>query len=115
MGRIGEIIMVDAKQINDWKTQYGTVYKLQAVEEGIELEVYIKKPSRQIYDRFTSGLITKKSSLEATKQLLFDVLLAPSKEELLTKFDEKPGLVSAIGNKLMEITGSSVNFTATAL
>lgn len=107
-------MQVTDKQIKDWKTQYGQVFLLTA-EEGFDQEIYIRKPTRPMFDRFQSTLMKKDKTGEATKQLLFDVLLFPEKEVLQQLFDERPGLVTAIGNQLMEMVGTTVNFTVKAL
>ena len=109
-------MQVTEKQIKDWKTQYGKVFLLTADEEDVcDQDIYIRKPTRPMFDRFQSTLMKKDKTGEATKQLLFDVLLFPEKEVLQQLFDERPGLVTAIGNKLMEIVGTTVNFTVKAL
>ena len=108
-------IVVNEQTIQDWKTKYSKVYKLAAEDQGTELEVYIKKPTRQIFNRFQDAIGAKKSIGDASRQLIFDVLLAPDKDELIKIFEEKPGLVTALGNKVSDIVGLSANFTVTEL
>lgn len=106
---------VTDEMIRDWKTRFGKVYKVSSDDEDVELEVYIKKPTRAAIDRFQSAVNGKKSLTGAAQQLIFDLLLYPEKDYLVKQFEDKPGLPTSITNNMTEIMGLAVNFTVTKL
>ncbi|MCM0757346.1 hypothetical protein M7775_02030 [Sporomusa sphaeroides DSM 2875] len=109
------------KQMEEWKTRYGEVYKLVAdVEddsntenEATALVLYMRKPSRQHLSRLAKSL--QQDTLKAFQNFITDTLLYPAGDVLEKCFHEKPGLVIPVASKLQEIVGTNQNFTVTKL
>lgn len=96
--------------LEDWKKQYGDVYKIEnEPEDGEEpLKFYFKKPQRQHFSRFIKE--SMKDAYKAMRTMVDDLALYPSPEVRNKLFEEKPGLVVAVGNELNKIIGVSQDF-----
>jgi hypothetical protein len=99
------------EQIEQWKAQYGEVYKIQTDTDNPNekpLVFYFQKPARTHFSRFIKD--SMKDAYKAMHTMINDLALHPSKEKLAQIFQEKPGLVVAVGNELNKIIGVSEDF-----
>lgn len=101
---------VTKEQIDQWKAQYGEVYKIEIDTDNLEEKkvFYFQKPARTNFSRFIKD--SMKDAYKAMHTMVNDLALYPSKEKLAKIFQEKPGLVVAVGNELNKIVGVSEDF-----
>lgn len=98
---------VTKEQIEQWKAQFGEVYKIQTDTEN-PMVFYFQKPARTHFSRFIKD--SMKDAYKAMHTMVNDLALHPSKEKLAQIFQERPGLVVAVGNELNKIIGVSEDF-----
>jgi hypothetical protein len=106
--------LVPTEQIQQWKNQHGEVIKLESEPENVSdspLVFYFKKPNRQNFSRYIKD--TMKDAFKAMNTMVMDLILYPSPEKATELFQEKPGLVVAVGGELCKIVGVSQDFLTT--
>lgn len=108
-----EIPEPTTEQINQWKAQYGEVYKISSDNDDLELTLYFRKPLRQHLSRFTKSVMG--DSLKAMHNLVQDTLIYPDMAAIAPLLTEKPGLIVPIGTQLQEIVGTNNSFLAKKL
>ncbi|MCR4442965.1 MAG: hypothetical protein QHH10_12090 [Peptococcaceae bacterium] len=109
-----ETALVNGEQIQQWKNQYGEVYKIESEPDGVDdkpLVFYFKKPNRQHFSRFIKD--SMKDAFKAMNTMVMDLVLYPSSDKVTELFQEKPGLVVAVGSELTKIVGVSQDFLTT--
>lgn len=102
---------VTLEQIENWKEEYGDVYKLtgEPENEGDQpLEYYFRKPGRAHLSRLSKELM--KDALRAMENLVVGCLLHPSEEVLRAQLQKRPGVVVALGGELQKIIGTNQDF-----
>ncbi len=98
------------QQVEDWKKQYGDVIliKNEPEDDEAQLVFYFKKPQRQHFSRFIKE--SMKDAYKAMRTMVDDLALYPAPEVRNKLFEEKPGLVVAVGNELNKVIGVSQDF-----
>lgn len=107
-------IFVTEEQIQQWKSQYGEVYKVESELENADekpLIFYFKKPKRQHFSRFIKD--SMKDAFKGMNTMVMDLVLYPAPDKVTEIFQEKPGLVVAVGSELTKIVGVSQDFLTT--
>ena len=106
-----QIAEVSEEIIEQWKAKHGEVYRIETESDSTTekpLVFYFQKPSRIHFSRFIKD--SMKDAYKAMHTMVHDLALHPSKEKLAQIFQEKPGLVVAVGNELNKIVGVSEDF-----
>lgn len=105
-------------QIETWKTQHGEIYELTRDDcadmpsiDGIRF--IVRKPTRHMIN--TMGKHAQTDLTAANQNLLLEITLTPSREELAGLFAGLPMLSISLMQGLDKITGSAANFTAKPL
>ncbi|MDK2903504.1 MAG: hypothetical protein PWQ93_1423 [Clostridiales bacterium] len=103
------------ERIEQWKQQYGEVYAVTPDQEDDEKIVtfYFKKPKRQHIAKFAKDIMN--DAYKAMYNLISECVIYPDIEAVNSMFEEKPGLVIAIGGELQKIIGTNQNFTTKKL
>lgn len=107
IGRVGPT----TEQLAQWRQQHGELLELSADDdEHVGGCVFIfREPGKTQLSRFIQKAM--KNAYGAMRQFTFDLLLYPSREEVTRLFDEKPGLLVAIGGALQRETGTGADFS----
>ena len=87
------------------------VKALSAVAAGRKVEVVVRAPSRAEYDRHNETMMKLREgktaqALSATRNLLLDCTLAPSRAELAGLLDSYPALADKFGESVMDMAGA---------
>ncbi len=70
---------------------------------------YFRKPGRQDLNRYLAG-VQKQKLARATTDLVYDILVHPSREELERMFDDKPARMLALNNAIQTEIGLNEDF-----
>lgn len=70
---------------------------------------YFKKPGKNDIERFI-GTATKGKAALAAKNLVLEMALSPTSDELLREYEEQPGRMVALNNALQASVGMNEDF-----
>lgn len=109
----------DPKLVEELKAKYpDAVYQL-GMPAGIDAVVLVRTPPAEAWDRLQDRVMdpraTQATKRAAARNILMDVLLHPSRDELGTLIDKHPGLVQTLSNQLTTIAGVDNEQTASKL
>lgn len=93
---------MDQKELNQLKQKYGEIYEVQYGEQTF----YFKKPSRPEYKRYYDKLLD--SVYDATCILIFDLIVVPSRDEMLAFLERDPTFPVKIIGRLTDFFGSTI-------
>lgn len=77
-------------------------------------KLYFKKPGKEDISRFITTA-TKGKAVQAVKNLVIELAITPTGEELSARFNENPGSMVAINSALQAAVGMNEDFTAKKL
>ena len=97
--------------VETYKDKYGKVYRVKATLEPddsttVELDYFFKKPATASYDRYVKS--TSQSPTKALKAFVLDNIVEEQAQKLEADLEEYPALTLSVGEKLLNILGSSV-------
>jgi len=99
----------DPKLVEELKAKHGDDIHLLAMPKGIDGIVIVRTPTATEWDRLQDRIMdpraTTASKRAATQNILMDVLIHPSRAELGSLLERKPGLVQTLSNQLVGIAG----------
>ena len=81
---------------------------------GEEKTYYFRKPGRPELNRFMTDA-SKGKIAQGVQNLVSELAIAPSAEELKAEFEEKPGRMVALNNALQTAIGMNEDFTTKKL
>lgn len=81
-------------------------------EEGKSF--FFKKPGRPDLDRYL-GMVMKKKLAQASQNLVFDLAISPSKDDLDGMIKENPGMLVALSSALQSAVGLNEEFAVKKL
>jgi len=97
--------------VQDAQTAGKTVLELIGDEER---KYYFAKPGKKDIERFI-GTATKGKAAMAARNLVIEMAIYPTGDELTREFEEKPGRMVALNNALQASVGMNEEFTAKKL
>lgn len=97
-------------RIDELKKKHGQVHELviEADELGRDqgLLIVVHKPSRSAFARFLRD--SQANAFNAMRAMVLDCALHPPLEEVRVAFEEEPGLVVTLGNKLATLAKANL-------
>jgi hypothetical protein len=91
------------------KAKYPDDVHQLGMPKGVEAVVLVRTPTTEMWDRMQDRVLdpraTQAAKRAAARNILIDVLLYPSRDELGALLDRKPGLVQTLSNQLLSIAG----------
>lgn len=99
----------DPKLVEELKAKHGDDIHQLGMPKGIDAIVIVRTPTTEMWDRMQDRVLDPKATQAvkraAARNILIDVLVHPSREELGALLDRKPGLVQTLSNQLLAIAG----------
>jgi hypothetical protein len=99
----------DPKLVEELKAKYPDDVHRLGMPKGVEAVVLVRTPTTEMWDRMQDRVLdpraTQAAKRAAARNILIDVLLYPSGDELGALLDRKPGLVQTLSNQLLAIAG----------
>jgi hypothetical protein len=99
----------DPKLVEELKAKHGDDIHQLGMPKGVEAVVIVRTPTTEMWDRMQDRVLdpraTQATKRAAARNILIDVLLYPSRDELGALLDRRPGLVQTLSNQLLGIAG----------
>jgi hypothetical protein len=99
----------DPKLVEELKAKYPDAVFQLGMPKGVDAVVLVRTPPTEAWDRLQDRVMdpraTQASKRAAARNILMDVLLYPSRDDLGALLDRTPGLVQTLSNQLTEIAG----------
>jgi hypothetical protein len=100
----------DPKLVEELKAKHGDDIHQLGMPKGVEADRdRAGLPTTEMWDRMQDRVLdpraTQATKRAAARNILIDVLLYPSRDELGALLDRRPGLVQTLSNQLLGIAG----------
>lgn len=100
---------IDPAKLAELKAKYPDDVHQLAMPKGIEATVLVRTPPAEAWERMQDKVMDPKatgpSKRAAAHNVLIDSLLYPSRDELVSLLEKKPGLLQSLSNQLTAIAG----------